>query len=59
VPTASSGLGSPGTSPPDGWDGYSTTGIKVTLLSDSDGMLYSPLLPDVAVGALEPRAIKR
>lgn len=33
------------------------TDIKVTLLSDSDGMLYSLLLPDVAVRALDPRAI--
>lgn len=33
------------------------TGIEVRLLSDSDGMLYAPLLPDVAVGALDPRAV--
>jgi NADH:ubiquinone reductase (H+-translocating) len=27
----------------------------VTLVSDTDAMLYQPLLPDVAVGALDPR----
>ena len=27
----------------------------VTLVSDTDGMLYQPLLPDVAVGAIDPR----
>jgi NADH dehydrogenase len=29
---------------------------SITLVSDSDGMLYQPLLPDVAVGAIDPRA---
>lgn len=33
------------------------TGTRVVLLSDSDGMLYAPLLPDVAVGAVDPRAV--
>jgi NADH dehydrogenase len=28
---------------------------EVTLVSDADGMLYQPLLPDIAVGALDPR----
>jgi NADH:ubiquinone reductase (H+-translocating) len=28
---------------------------QVALVSDTDGMLYQPLLPDVAVGALDPR----
>ena len=27
----------------------------VTLISDTDGMLYQPLLPDIAVGAIDPR----
>lgn len=31
--------------------------VRVTLLSDSDSMLYAPLLPEVAVGTLDPRAI--
>lgn len=31
--------------------------VEVVLLSDSDGMLYSPLLPDVATGTLDPRAV--
>lgn len=30
---------------------------RVTLVSDTDAMLYQPLLPDVAVGALEPRSV--
>ena len=30
---------------------------QVTLISDTDGMLYQPLLPDVAVGALDPRSV--
>jgi NADH dehydrogenase len=29
---------------------------EITLISDTDGMLYQPLLPDVAVGALDPRS---
>lgn len=29
----------------------------VTVVSDTDGLLYQPLLPDVAIGALDPRAI--
>jgi NADH dehydrogenase len=29
----------------------------VTLVSDTDAMLYQPLLPDVAVGALDPRRV--
>lgn len=29
---------------------------SVTVLSASDGMLYAPLLPDVAVGAVDPRS---
>lgn len=33
------------------------TRTHIVLLSDSDGMLYAPLLPDVAVGALDPRAV--
>lgn len=32
------------------------SGLAVTLLSASDGMLYAPLLPDVAVGAVDPRS---
>jgi NADH dehydrogenase len=32
------------------------TNAQVTLISDTDGMLYQPLLPDVAVGALDPRS---
>ncbi len=31
--------------------------MHLTLLSATDGLLYSPLLPDVAVGALNPRSI--
>ena len=27
----------------------------ITLISDTDGMLYQPLLPDVAVGTIDPR----
>lgn len=30
---------------------------RITLVSDSDNLLYQPLLPDVAVGALNPRTI--
>lgn len=30
--------------------------VELTVLSATDGMLYQPLLPDVAVGALDPRA---
>lgn len=30
---------------------------SVTLVSDTDAMLYQPLLPDVAVGVLDPRSI--
>ncbi|WP_111767094.1 NAD(P)/FAD-dependent oxidoreductase [Nakamurella deserti] len=30
--------------------------LDVTLLSATDGMLYAPLLPDVAVGAVDPRS---
>jgi NADH dehydrogenase len=30
---------------------------QVTLVSDTDAMLYQPLLPDVAVGALDPRRV--
>jgi NADH:ubiquinone reductase (H+-translocating) len=30
--------------------------IDLTVLSATDGMLYQPLLPDVAVGALDPRS---
>ncbi len=33
------------------------TDVRVTLVSDTDGMLYQPLLPDVAVGAVDPRSI--
>ncbi len=33
------------------------TRTRIVLLSDSDGMLYAPLLPDVAVGALDPRTV--
>lgn len=29
----------------------------ITVISDVDGLLYQPLLPEVAVGALDPRAI--
>lgn len=32
------------------------SGFAVTVLSASDGMLYAPLLPDVAVGAVDPRS---
>ena len=32
------------------------TDAQITLISDTDGMLYQPLLPDVAVGALDPRS---
>jgi NADH:ubiquinone reductase (H+-translocating) len=32
-----------------------TDEADVTLISDTDGMLYQPLLPDVAVGAIDPR----
>ena len=32
------------------------TNAQITLISDTDGMLYQPLLPDVAVGALDPRS---
>ena len=28
---------------------------EITVVSDTDGMLYQPLLPDVAVGAIDPR----
>ena len=31
--------------------------VDLTVLTATDGMLYQPLLPDVAVGALDPRAI--
>ena len=31
--------------------------VDVTVLSATDGMLYQPLLPDVAVGALDPRSV--
>ncbi|MDQ2845075.1 MAG: FAD-dependent oxidoreductase [Actinomycetota bacterium] len=31
--------------------------IELTVLSPTDGMLYQPLLPDVAVGALDPRSV--
>ncbi len=30
--------------------------VDLTVLAATDGMLYQPLLPDVAVGALEPRS---
>lgn len=30
--------------------------VDLTVLSATDGMLYQPLLPDVAVGALDPRS---
>jgi NADH dehydrogenase len=30
---------------------------QITLVSDTDAMLYQPLLPDVAVGALDPRSV--
>lgn len=30
---------------------------QVTLVSDSDSLLYQPLLPEVAVGALDPRTV--
>ena len=30
--------------------------LDLTVLSATDGMLYQPLLPDVAVGALDPRS---
>jgi NADH dehydrogenase len=30
--------------------------LDVTLISATDGMLYAPLLPDVAVGAVDPRS---
>ena len=30
---------------------------RITLISDTDAMLYQPLLPDVAVGALDPRRV--
>jgi NADH dehydrogenase len=30
---------------------------RITVVSDTDTMLYQPLLPDVAVGALEPRSV--
>ena len=33
------------------------TQVEVTLLSETDGLTYAPLLPDVAVGALDPRAV--
>lgn len=32
------------------------TDARITVISDTDGMLYQPLLPDVAVGALDPRS---
>ncbi len=31
--------------------------VDLTVLAATDGMLYQPLLPDVAVGALDPRAV--
>lgn len=31
--------------------------VDLTLVSDTDGLLYAPLLPDVAVGAVDSRAI--
>ncbi|GGL88357.1 hypothetical protein GCM10011594_05000 [Nakamurella endophytica] len=31
-------------------------GLDVTVLSATDGMVYAPLLPDVAVGAVDPRS---
>ena len=31
--------------------------VDLTVLSASDGMLYAPLLPDVAVGAVDPRSV--
>ena len=38
------------------FDGGLRTGeAGVTLVSDTDGMLYQPLLPEVAVGAIDPR----
>ena len=30
--------------------------LDVTLIAATDGMLYAPLLPDVAVGAIDPRS---
>ena len=31
--------------------------VDVTVLSATDGMLYQPLLPDVAVGTVDPRSV--
>ena len=31
--------------------------LDVTVLAATDGMLYAPLLPDVAVGTVDPRAV--
>ena len=33
------------------------TRVHLTILSATDGFLYSPLLPDVAVGAVDPRSV--
>ena len=33
------------------------TNATVTLVSDTDGLVYQPLLPDVAVGAVDPRNV--
>jgi NADH dehydrogenase len=33
------------------------TKVELTMLSATDGFLYSPLLPDVAVGAVDPRSV--
>jgi NADH:ubiquinone reductase (H+-translocating) len=33
------------------------TDSQLTMLSATDGFLYSPLLPDVAVGAVDPRSV--
>ncbi len=31
--------------------------VQLTMLAATDGFLYSPLLPDVAVGAVDPRSV--
>ena len=33
------------------------SGLELTMLAATDGMLYAPLLPDIAVGTVDPRAV--
>jgi len=33
------------------------TGVQLAMLSATDGFLYSPLLADVAAGAVDPRSV--